>query len=245
MSPAESLFHQASTHLAARDFARAASLLRAALVLEPDAAAIHANLAWALERANDPAQAETHYRRALELAPRELQTHLNLGAMLTAQRRFHEADGVLRDALALAPDSPAALSNHGMVLACAGRDDEAERRYRAALAFDPGYRKASFNLAYLLLRQGRWEEGWMRLEAREWPDALQRHLGLPRWQGEPLAGKAILVGVKAGHGDMIQFGRYCEQLRQTGAARVGVLCQPGLTELLTRLRGVDVAVDLD
>jgi Flp pilus assembly protein TadD len=245
MSTVESLFQQAGARLAAKDFAAAAGLLRAALALDADAAPVHANLAWALEQGGDRAQAEPHYRRAIELAPHLLQTRLNLGAMLTAQRRVEEAEALYRDALALAPDSPAALSNYGMLLACAGREQEAETCYRQALALDPAYGKASFNLAYLLLRQGRWEEGWARFEARDWTSVLQRHLNLPRWQGEPLAGKAILVGIEAGHGDMIQFGRYCEQLKQRGAARVGVLCHPGLVDLFKGLRGADEAIGLD
>jgi Tfp pilus assembly protein PilF len=245
MSPAESLFHQANAQFAAQDYAAAADLLRAALALDPGSAAVNANLAWALDQGGDRAQAEPYYRRAIELDPRQLRTRLNLGAMLTAQRRLDEAEAIYLDALALAPESPAALSNYGMLLASAGREQEAESRYRVALALDPGYRKAAFNLAYVLLRQGRWEEGWMRLEARDWTEVLQRHIGLPRWQGEALAGKAILVGILAGHGDMIQFGRYCEQLKQLGAARVGVLCHPGLVDLFKGLRGADQAIGLD
>jgi len=245
MTSAESLFHQAGAHLTAREFDAAIALLRAALAFEPDAAPLHANLGWALEHAGQALEAEAHYRRAIGLAPRLLQVRLNLGAFLTAQRRLPEAEQVYRDALALAPESPAALSNYGMLLASSGREAEAETRYRQALALDPAYAKASFNLAYVLLRQGRWDEGWARLEARDSSAALQRHLNLPRWQGEPLAGKAVLVGIEAGHGDMIQFGRYCAQLKAAGAARVGVLCHPGLVALFAGLRGADEAIGLD
>jgi Tfp pilus assembly protein PilF len=245
MSTAESLFYQASAHLAAHDFAAAAQVLRAALALDPGMAEAHANLAYALEHDGQQARAEPHYRWAIELAPDQLQVYLNFGVMLAGQRRFDDAEQVYLAALALFPDSPMALSNYGAMLAAAGREAEAERCYRRALALDPGYGKASFNLAYVLLRQGRWEEGWARLEARDWVDVLQRHLDLPRWQGEGLAGKAILVGIEAGHGDMIQFGRYCEQLKQAGAARVGVLCHPGLVGLFGGLRGADEAIGLD
>jgi Tfp pilus assembly protein PilF len=245
---AESLFHQAGAHLAAREFAAAIALLRAALALDPQAAALHANLAWALEQDGQGPEAEPHYRRAIALAPQLLQVRLNFGAMLVAGRRFLDAEQVIGDALALAPDAPPALSNTGMLLACMGREQEAENHYRRALALDPAYRKAAFNLAYLLLHQGRWDEGWARFEARDWVDALQRHLdqlGLPRWQGEPLAGKAILVGIEMGNGDMIQFGRYCAQLKAAGAARVGVLCHPGLVTLFGGLHGADEAIGLD
>lgn len=241
MTPAESLFHAARAHLDAGDRTAAEAALRAALALDPDAAALHANLAFVLAAGGDVDAAETHYRRAIALAPHEAQTYLNLGAMLTAQHRAADALAVY-DA---APASSALLSNRGMALVCLACEDEAEACYRRALALDPGYRKAAFNLAYLLLRQGRWEEGWMRLEAREWLLPMQDYMRLPRWDGGSLAGRRILVGVEAGHGDMIQFCRYCEQLKAAGAARVGVLCHPGLVALFGGLRGVDEIMPLD
>ncbi|KGF80628.1 hypothetical protein IA69_17670 [Massilia sp. JS1662] len=241
MTQAESLFHAARAHLDAGEPTAAATLLRAALALDPHAPAVHANLAFALAAAGDADAAEAHYRRAIALAPYEPQTYLNLGAMLTTQHRAGDALAVY-DA---APASPALLSNRGMALACLGREAEAEACYREALALDPAYRKAAFNLAYVLLRQGRWEEGWLRLEARDWLAALQDHLRLPRWDGGPLAGRRILVGVEGGHGDMIQFCRYCDQLKALGAVRVGVLCQPGLAALFGGLRGADEIIPLE
>jgi hypothetical protein len=241
MTPAESLFHAARAHIDAGDPAAAEALLRAALALDPDAAALHANLAFALAAGGDVDTAETHYRRAIALAPDEPQTYLNLGAMLTAQHRPDDALAVY----AAAPASPALLSNRGMALVGLAREEEAEACYRQALALDPDYRKAAFNLAYLLLRQGRWEEGWLLLDARDWLVALQDHLRLPRWDGGSLAGRRILVGVEAGHGDMIQFCRYCDQLKAAGAARVGVLCHPGLVALFGGLRGADEIIPLD
>lgn len=245
MTPAESLFHEASAHFARRDFAAAATSLRAALAIDPDLVEAIVNLAYALDKSGRQDEAERHYLRAIALAPDQLQARLNFGVMLTGQRRFDDAEHLYRTAMADFPATPSVLSNFGVMLACAGREAEAESCHRQAIALDPDYRKASFNLAYLLLRQGRWEEGWRRLEARDWADVLQPHLKLPRWQGEALEGKAILVGIEAGHGDMIQFGRYCEQLKRAGAARVGVLCHPGLVTLFGGLRGADEAIGLD
>jgi hypothetical protein len=245
MSPAESLFHAARAHLDAGDHETAAAVLRAALALDPDAAALHANLAFALAAAGQSGAAETHYRRALELAPHDLQIRLNLGAMLTARHRADAALAVYAAAPAWTGGSAALQSNLGMALACAGREVEAEAAYRRALALDPDHGKASFNLAYLLLRQGRWDEGWMRLASRDWPAALHDRLRLPRWDGAPPVGRRILVAVEGGHGDMIQFCRYCPHLKAAGAVRVGVLCQPGLVALFECLRGMDIAIGLD
>lgn len=68
---------------------------------------------------------------------------------------------------------------------------------------------------------------------------LDRELGIPRWCGEPIAGKSILIGVEAGYGDMIQFCRLAGELKERGAARVSVLCHPPLKRLFRRLDGLD------
>jgi hypothetical protein len=133
----------------------------------------------------------------------------------------------------------------GVLLACLQREAEAEHCYRTAMALAPDYKNAPFNLAYLLLRQGRFDEGWRAFEARDWYARLAAHFDLPRWHGELLHGKRLVIGFEGGHGDMIQFCRYCEQLKALGAARVGVVCHPGLAALFGSLRGADAIIPLD
>ncbi len=183
------------------------------------------------------------YRRALELNPGMVQTHINLGTLLAARKRQAEAEATYRRALSVAPEHPGAWSNLGVLLASLKREAEAECCYRAALAAAPEHRSASFNLGSLLLRQGQYEEGWRRLESRDWRSPLQGYLDqFPRWQGEPLQGKSILIAAEGGHGDLIQFCRYAVLIKRRGAARVSVFCHPGLSRLFTRLSGVDEAL---
>lgn len=241
----ETLFHEGTRLLGEGDRAGAERAFRQALGLAPGQAEVHANLGLLLEQSERWEEAEACYRRALELAPGQMQIHLNFGAMLTTQKRFAEAEAAYRQALALDPKSPGAWSNLGVLLACTKREAEAERCYRNALVLAPEYRKGSFNLAYLLLRQGRYEEGWARLESRDWYAPLEKYLTTPRWRGESLMGKAFLIGFEAGHGDMIQFCRYAVLLKNRGAARVSVLCHPGLKTLFANLPGVDDVLAFD
>jgi len=241
---AEDLFHRSTRLLQEGDRAGAEAALREALRLRPDLAEAHANLGWLLER-DRPEEAETHYRHAIALQPWQIPIRLNFGAMLARRKRFAEAESAYRRALAIDPDAPDAWSNLGVLLASTKRERDAEQCYRAALAAEPDHRKARFNLAYLLLRQGRFEEGWDCLEAREPAVRLAHHLAFPQWQGEPLDGKSVLIGFEGGYGDMIQFCRYAELLKQAGAARVSVLCHPGLRGLFTTLRGADDAFAFD
>lgn len=211
----------------------------------PGFSEVHANLALLLERAGQDAEAEAHYRIAIACAPDQGQTHLNFGVLLTRQKRFAEAEALYRQALALMPTAPAAWTNLGILQACLQEESAAEDSYRTALTLDPAHRLAAFNLSYLLLRQGRFEEGWRRFEARPWYERLQSLLPCPRWQGEALTGKFLLIGIEAGHGDMIQFCRYAPLLKARGAAHIGLICHPALKTLLATLDGVDTIIALD
>jgi hypothetical protein len=241
----DALFHTGVRLMRSGDDAGAAAAFRGALALAPWMVAAHVNLGLLLSRAGDTQDAEHHYRTALDLDPAHFHAQVHLGVLLAAQKRFAAAEHCYRAALAVDPDAPVALSNLGVLLACVGREDEAEACYRAAMARDPAYRNAPFNLAYLLLRQGRFDEGWDAFEARDWYARLARYFQFPRWQGEPLAGKSLMIGFEGGHGDMLQFCRYAAVARARGASRIAIVCHPALKRLFTRLAGVDHAYGYD
>jgi len=125
------------------------------------------------------------------------------------------------------------------------REAEAEQCYRTAMALDDAYAMARYNLSYLLLRQGRFEEGWACLEARNWYAPWAAHLGCPRWQGETLVGKSVLIGYEPGHGDMIQYCRYAAVLKAQGAVAITLICHPALKTLFATVEGVDAVLSFD
>ena len=225
-----------------RDGAIAA--FRAALALAPQLVAAHLNLGLLLEREH-PDQAEAHLRAAVAADPFAAVAAQHLGAMLAAQKRFAEAEQIYRAALALEPAAPALLSNLGVLLACTGRAAQAMACYRAALAAAPDFASAHFNIAYLLLRDGDYAGGWHALEHRAWYARLAGYFAFPRWQGESLHGKRLLIGVEAGHGDMIQFCRYAPLAKQAGAEQVGIVCHGGLKRLFAGAAGIDVVFGLE
>ncbi len=225
--------------MAAGDADGAERAFRCALQLEPDLAEAHANLGILLENRGALDEAEIRYRRSIDLDPGYSQTHSNLGNLLASRKRFVEAEAAHRRAVVIAPTSPAAWSNFGVLLACLKREDEAERCYRTAISLDPEYANARFNLSYLLLRQGNFAEGWACFETRPWARDLAAKIDCPRWRGEPLAGKSLLIWYEAGYGDMIQFCRYLALLKAEGASRITLVCHPALQPLLATLAGVD------
>ena len=222
--------------------AQAEQCWREAISLLPDFSEAHANLALLLDQCGFKGEAEKHYRHALACDPDDGQTQLNLAVMLAGQKRFSAAQAAYRDALRLLPNSAVAWSNLGVLQACMKRENDAERSYRRAIALDPDYALAQFNFSYLLLRQGRYAEGWRCLEARNWYAPLESYLDCPRWHGEALDGKSLLIGVEAGQGDMIMLCRYAAVLKSRGARQVTLLCHPALKALFSTVDGVDSVI---
>jgi Tfp pilus assembly protein PilF len=241
---AEALFFQGTRCMETGDVSSAEACFRKALEIVPDFAEAYANLGLLLDRQGVDS-AEICYRRSIELNPAYPETHLNLGAFLANKKRFTEAEASYRQAIALKAHAPAGWSNLGVLYACMKREREAEQCYRTAMSLDESYATARFNLSYLLLRQGRFEEGWHCLEARNWYAGLAAHFTCPRWQGEALVGKSILISYEAGHGDVIQFCRYADVLKAQGTASITMLCHPALKTLFAELEAVDIVISFD
>lgn len=242
---AEALFFQGTRCMETGDVAGAEVCFRQAVLIAPEFAEAYANLGLLLDKRGDTEGAENCYRCSIGLNPGYTETYLNLGVLCAAQKRFDEAEAAYRQAIALCPDSHVGWSNLGVLYACMKREIEAEECYRRALSLNDSYRAARFNLSYLLLRQGRFEEGWYCLEARNWYASLTAHLDCARWQGEPVAGKSILICYEAGHGDVIQFCRYAAVLKAQGAASITMICHPPLKALLAELESVNTVIAFD
>ncbi|MBU9261401.1 tetratricopeptide repeat-containing glycosyltransferase family protein [Burkholderia multivorans] len=223
---------------------------RQALALCPDHPEAHYNLGVALQNLDRLAEAEAAYRDAIRCRPGLAQAHNNLGCVLRAQGRHDEAMAVFADALALAPQMAEVHYNLGATFAHAGRFADAERAYGRALELRGDYADAQFGLATLLLGLGRFDEGWRRYESRYAQSTFVHRrtreiLRCAQWQGEPLAGRTLLVWQEDGLGDMLQFSRYFTEFRARGAAHVVFACQPALHRLMETVDGIDAVLDHD
>ncbi len=160
-----------------------------------------------------------------------------------------EAEAAYREALRLLPGYADALNNLAALYQVTNRREEAEAMLRQALQATPQPVAARMNLASLLLASGRLEEGWPLYEARLEPNFSEPRqaaptLPFPRWNGEPLAGKSLVVWTEQGFGDSIQMARYGAVLKARGARRVTFVCLPSLKALLKTAAGFnDVITD--
>ena len=221
---------------------------RRALELFPGFAEGHANLGLVLSEQGRATEAEAAYRHALAAKPEDVYVLNNLGNVLfKAVGRLDEAERCYRRVLDLMPNLAETHCHLGLVLMAMGRRDDAEAGFRDALRIKPDMPEARINLAYCLLATGRYAEAWPHHEARFDPKRIDAavempNLPFPRWQGENLQGKSILVWPEQGYGDCVQFIRYVPILKRMGATRVAVVSAAELLPLLGTVAGIDVLV---
>lgn len=219
----------------------AATCYRRAAALAPGFAEAYYNHGITLWDQGQLGQAAQNYRRAVIMRPDYAKAYNNLGNALAHLGRMEEAQTAYRVAQALAPAAEEILLNTGTLAARCGLDGEAEAHCRRALGVNPAFPEAHTELGMLLLAQGKMRDGFAEYEwrcrERVWQDQAPRLPGRP-WNGEPLAGRTLLLHAEQGFGDTIQFCRFAPQLRQRGA-RVLLLCPKPLLRLMGSLHGID------
>jgi len=154
----DSLLGFAAKLYEAKEFEKAADLIKLGTKLAPRSATFSNNLGNLLADLKRPAEAEAAYRQAIALDPNDAAAYSNLGNLLGDLNRPAEAEEMYRQAIALDPNLAQAYSNLGTLLRKLERPAEAEAAYRQAIAKDPNYAKAYSNLGILLRKLERYAE---------------------------------------------------------------------------------------
>ncbi|MBF0132825.1 MAG: glycosyltransferase family protein [Magnetococcales bacterium] len=217
------------------------------LQLKPDHVQVTNNMGVILTTMRRYEEAEVAFRDALRLDPDFAEVYNNLGNLLSLLNRPEETEMAYRHALRLKPDYAQACNNLGNFLGNMKRFTEAESFYRKALSMVPDYEEAQFHLGLLLLSLGRLTEGWPLHEVRQALHLKERNVHAtvvpyPRWNGEDIRGKSLMILPEQGFGDQIQFCRYVTLLKAMGARHITLVCEPALVTLFTSVRGVDCVV---
>jgi hypothetical protein len=133
------------------------------------------------------------------------------------------------------PNSAAAFNNYGNVQREMGYPARAIPFLQHSLVLEPNNVTAQFNLAVSYLLMGNYQQGWSAYESRwnyEHLAGTEPKYQQPRWRGEDLQDKTILVVGEQGHGDCIQFVRFLYNLHVMGA-RIKLQVTDGLIPVMS------------
>jgi tetratricopeptide (TPR) repeat protein len=218
-----------------RDFDAALTCLQQALSVDGCYAPAYCELGAISLDFNRVEDALDNFREALRSDPSYADAHVGMGHALRLSGRLKEATDSLQCAERLNPKLASAHIGLGMVASVSGSLDEAIRHFDRAIELSPAP-AAHYNRALALLRHGRLAEGWRAYEWR-WTSpvfkAAPRHQKIPRWRGEPLAGKKLLVWGEQGVGDEIIFATMVPDLIARGA-ELTLECDDRLAPLFRR-----------
>jgi tetratricopeptide (TPR) repeat protein len=222
----------------------AAELFRKAAAVDPAYADAFFNLGKALKDLKAFPEAVEALRHVVVLQPADADAWYNLGNAYSALGTLEEAEQCFRTGIQLKPDDIRMYNNLTVTLQALGHLDNAVAVSSVGLAIDPSYPDLHYNRGLVLLLKGAFPEGWTEFEWRfATTDRANppRDSSIPRWEGESLFGKTILLSAEQGLGDTIQFIRFARQLQNRGA-RVLVECPTELCSLIRTAPGVDTVI---
>jgi Flp pilus assembly protein TadD len=224
------------------DFAE--EIVREVLRASPGESASHHLLGCALRDQGRFEEAAATLLQAIARDGNVAAFHLSLADTLRRQGELERSFSHCRRALELEPENAHGHFTLGNTLYQIGQFDAALGAYRRALLIDPSHAGAHRNVGVSLFLRGEFAEAYEEYEWR-WKlkgfrGSLER-LRRPMWNGEPLAGRTLLIHAEQGLGDTVQFVRYLPQIAKDGG-RILLQVQRPLARLLERISGVDAVV---
>lgn len=155
-----------------------------------------------------------------------------------------QAACALRQAMSCGTNTADVHNHLGVALSRQGKTAEAVAAYQTALRLAPDFAAAHINLARALAALGRLEEARIEQEWR-WSTqtAKSRKFRKPRWTGEPLKGRTILVYADESVEDALPCQKYLVSLRERGA-RVIAACSEELLPVISQAPGMYAVVPI-
>ena len=220
--------------------AEALPLYAAYLARVPGDASVWTNLGALLRTEGRHDQALRAQEKAFALDPTNEGIRNNLANILNDVGEHKRSLALRLDLIRDLPNDPNHLAMAGKSLRALGHCDEGIALLRSAVDRFPAYAELTIQLALTELAAGRYAEGFQHYAARWLTGELApRTLDAPRWKGEPLDGKTILVLPEQGFGDALCFARFLPVLRRYNPARVALSCERPLLRLMAAAEGAD------
>ncbi|MEN6565542.1 MAG: tetratricopeptide repeat protein [Veillonellales bacterium] len=179
-----------------------------AIELNPKIPDAYNNLGIVLKGMHRLEEAARYTYRAIKLNPKFAEAYNSLGTVLTDINCYEAAEACFYRAIRIQSDYLEPYHNLGVLFTTINRLSQAEAYFCRALNLNPNYVETEFSLATLYLLQAQYEKGWKKYDKSRMIKYSQAQPDAPRWRGENLTGKRILLYYEQGFGDTLFFVRY-------------------------------------
>ena len=223
------------------DLAGAAHCLEKVVATAPERKTAQADLGRIYTKMCRYGEAIARFDELLLQCPNDVALLNSKGIALQELEDTEGAEDCYTRALKVDSSNGIALNNLGTLCRDNRRPDLALDYFEQALKLEPANEQVIFNRALSRLTLGDYKQGWLDYEKRfgQGRPVQLRHNEVPRWNGEPLAGKRLLVQSEQGYGDTLQFARYLPLLQSYGGSVV-FECQDSIVKTaLSGLEGVE------
>ncbi|MBX7149032.1 tetratricopeptide repeat protein [bacterium] len=225
----------AQNHAAQARFSEAQKVCREALKIFPDNFSLWVQLGNIQKRASQFDKALESYQHALSLNPQNILVLNNLGIVFKDLNHLEKSLECYEKIELIGEPTVEILFNKGITLKEMGRFEDALACYDRALKQKPNLAEAYVNRAQILILLQDFKRAWPDYEWRlktpgfEWMRAYIQ----PRWMGEPLKDKKILIYGEQGLGDEIFFSSCLKQV-VSQASQTYLECHPKLVTLFEK-----------
>ena len=222
--------------------AEAEAVLRTSLERAPESVELLISLARTLSHWGVFDEAEEALKKAIGLAPKDPRPAYAMGRLLEDNQNSMAAMAAYQMAIDIDANYAPALMALGLGWKVRGETKQSEKLLRQAIKIRPHFPPSHFQLALMLLANGEFNEGWREFEWRLAMDGLQIiDPGMPRWEGEDLAGRRLLICCEQGMGEAIQFSRLIKLI--TNGTTI-FQCPPAMRQIFAASRIADQVVEI-
>jgi len=145
------------------------------------------------------------YRQCVALDPHFPNARFNLGIALGDAEHYEEARSCLEQVIDAEPENAQAHNSLGYVASRLRQSQKAIAYYERAIELQPNYVQAHLNFGMTLLQVGDYARGFAEYE---WRPLNGFHSPHPKWDGQPVPEKTLLIHTEGSAADAVQFARY-------------------------------------
>lgn len=196
-----------ASHMGMYDIAE--KLLRRAIEMDPSSPVYYNNLASAMEKQGRCDEAIDMLQQVIPVFPDNSDLWNVLGVIVNHHIDGRTARQFYEEALRLSPDSLKVVNNMALISETVDEGVEITER---AIEIDPTNPEPHLGMSHYMFHLGNMKRGW---EEYSWREASKRKQAfgqgthythnIPKWEGEDLTGKSLLVAAEQGIGDEIYF----------------------------------------